>query len=238
MSVEMFERMRYIPGFFDTYDHELSQVAAASERASDRIERETAKILRPDGSPRYAPQEHTEAVQKILDAAMAEFEQSAARYAAKVEQEEAALAKKLALLERDYFDTLKPDDQQRAALKREFVKEDVLRLPAHEVLKQAEAALASDDKVAMYLFKRYIDQRREGQRGQSLSDADLGLVAISRDLGAALGIEDRAQQRREIEAKQRAASSFPIAIETARGIANGVHARDLEHFRQHLAARF
>ena len=234
----MFENMSYIPGFIDTYDHELSQIEAASERLAARIERETAKLTRSDGSRVYADQEHQEREQAILEAAGAEFGQSAARYAAKAESDATDIQKQLALLERDPFDSLKPEEQQRASLQREFVSEDCERLPAHQLVPIIRAAMAAQDLPTLYLFNRYIPQRIEARRGQTGAQADVELLPVSRELAAAFGADDRAQKRRDLAAKLRAATSFPIAVSTARSKADGSDARALAGYRQHMMARF
>ena len=234
----MFESMAYIPGFLDTYEPELGQIEGAAERLAERIERERAALIRSDGSPKYAPTEMAEREAAILEAAGAEFDRLTARPAAKAEQDAADLQKRIALLDRDPFDSLKPEEQQRASLRREFVREDVERLPAHQLAPLIRAALASGDKAIVYLFHRYLGQRLEAQRGQPQTEANLGLLTLARELGAVFGADDRAAQRRDLEAKLRAATSFPIAVSTARRQADGSDARGLEQFRQHMMARF
>ncbi len=56
--MQVVDTFSHIPTFTDTYSHELDQIAAAAERAAERVERETAKLARLVGSPKYAPQEH------------------------------------------------------------------------------------------------------------------------------------------------------------------------------------
>jgi hypothetical protein len=63
-------------------------------------------------------------------------------------------------------------------------------------------------------------------------------MALSRDLGERLGIGDRGAQRRDLEAKLRAAQAFPVAVETARNTFDGSLARAMEQQRAYMMARF
>jgi hypothetical protein len=240
------ERLSYIPGFVDEYGTEVAAIERAGERLAERIEREQGKLTRGEGTPVYAPAEMAERSTAILEAAGAEFDAATQRYLTQSEREVADLEKQLAILDGfDPFDSLKPDEQQKAALRREFVREDALGLRPDEVERRARAALASGDKVAVYLWWRYVGERTGAGREGAIVDgvprvvaAHRELVAVLRDLGAVFDLEGRAQKRREIEAKVRAAQALPLAVTTVRNDSSGATDRALEQYRRHLAARF
>jgi hypothetical protein len=245
MATEMFTNLAYIPGFLDQYDSELSSIENAANRMEARIERERATLVRSDGSPKFAPQEYAEREQAILEAATAEYDQAVSRYVARSEQEVADLQKKLAKLEgSDGWERLSESQQQTAASRREFVKEDVQTLPAPELVKRAQASIAAGNLAECWLLKRYISQRANPLDANGMpavrttSDRDRELVAVLRELGALFGDEDRATREREIDEKLRAAQALPLAIDTARRKADGSDARGLAQFRQHVMARF
>jgi hypothetical protein len=234
----MFERLAYIPTFIDTYESELSWVEYHAQQGAEYVEKQRASLTRSDGSRVYGDAEHAEREQAIVEKARATFDANIARYAAKAEADAADIQKQVVLLDRDPFDGLKPEEQQRASLRREFVKEDALTLPAHELAKQVQAALAGTDKAQLYLLHRYVAQRMEARRGQPATEGDHALMALSRDLGERIGIGDRGAQRRDLEAKLRAAQAFPVAVETARNTFDGSLARAVEQQRAYMMARF
>jgi hypothetical protein len=239
------ERLSYIPGFTDTYSTEVAAIERAGERLVERIEREQSKLTRSDGSPVYAPAEMAERSAAILEAAGAEFDQATARYVSQAEREAADLQKKLAKLEgSDGWERLTESQQQTAAARREFVREDVQTLPAADLAARARAAIAAGNLAECWLLKRYIGQRTaavdvDGMPAvRSRSDRDLELLAVLRELGTLFGDEDRAERRRELEAKLRAASALPLAVTTVRNKADGSDARGLEQYRQYVHSRF
>lgn len=234
----MFERMSYIPQFHDTYESELSWLEHYAQQGAEYVAKQRVYLTRSDGSRVYGDAEHAEREAAILEKARATYDAGVARYAAKAEADATDLTKQVALLDRDPFDGLKVEEQQRAALRREFMKEDALTLPAHELAKQVQAALAGTDRAALYLYHRYLAQRLEARRGQPASEGDHSLMALSRELGERLGIGDRGDKRRDLEAKLRAAQSFPIAVSTARNEFDGSRAASAEQMRQHRLSRW
>jgi hypothetical protein len=138
------------------YGAQADSIDAAAERAGVRIERERKALRRPDGSPVYAPAEMQEREQAILEAAGAEFDGAVGRYVQQADDDIAEIERRLAILDGfDPFDSLSDAEKQAAATRAVFVREDVERLPSHEVAKLARAALASKDRPRIYLFGRY-----------------------------------------------------------------------------------
>ena len=207
----MFESLAYIPGLHDTYGPELGQIEATAERMAEKVRRQVAALTRPDGTRVYGPAEHEERLAAVYDAAGAEFDQATQRYAAQGEREVADLEKQLARLAgADPFDALSAAEQQRAAVRREFVREDVQALPPHQLADRARAAIADGDRATAYLYHRYLAGRRED-----------GLRDVARELEALFAPADRFGQRRAIEAKIRAAKALPLAASTARRTFDG-----------------
>ena len=92
MALDLIDSWSHIPGLADAYDHELGQIRTAAERAAERVERERARLTRPDGSPMFAPAELAEREAAILEAAAAEYDGATRRY---VERAEMALRYRL-----------------------------------------------------------------------------------------------------------------------------------------------
>ena len=57
--------MSYVPAIDEVFPREAEAIEELVTRISGRVERERAKLLRPDGSPVYAPREHAERLRAI-----------------------------------------------------------------------------------------------------------------------------------------------------------------------------
>lgn len=232
----MFENLSYIPGLHDQYSTELSAIEAAAERAADQVQRERAKLLRPDGSAVFLPQEHAEREAAMFETAATTFDGAVSRYLARAEQDAAEAETKLAMLEgSDPYDRLSDAEKQAASTRAPFVKEDVDRLPPPELVKQARAAIASGDRARTYLLNRYLGLRIEAQRGRP-GALDPEVIAVTRELAAVFDDGDRASTRRELEAKARRAKAVPIAVTIARRSVDGSGERMMDGMRQSLQA--
>ena len=235
--LDVLDTYSHIPNFASMYESELGQIGAAAERAAERIGRETATLTRPDGSPKFAPEEHQEQLAAIHEAVGAEYDRAVSRYAAKAEQDAEAARTKLALLDGfDPFDTLTADQKQQAATRQPFVREDCETLPTSELVKQARAALAANDKPRIYLLGRYLGRRvspvgPDGMPRVRTGSVDPELVAVVRDLDAVFGDDDRATKRRELEERLRATEGLPIAINAHRSAFDGSRERMMVQMR-------
>jgi len=184
-------------------------------------------LVRRDGTAIYSPQEHAEREAAILVRAGEQFDAATARYVQQSEREVADLNKSMALLDREPLDTLSADDQARAAARREFVREDVERLPATALADRINATLAADDTVLMVLYERY------GQDHASRSQAPLRAALDA--LRAALKMDVRHEETRAIEAKLRAAKSLPAAVSAVRRGVDGSNERLVAGLRRQFS---
>jgi len=235
----LLDHFSYVPGFADSYDTVISQIEAAAERAADRVQRERAKLVRPDGSRVYGDAEHAEREQAVYDQVGADFDGATGRYVERAERDAAEAQTTLALLDGfDPYDRLSDAERQAASTRAAFVKEDCETAPAAELVKQARAALASGDKARVYLLNRYLARRIESRRGQPGAAADVELLGVARDLAAAFDDGDRSQKRRALEEKARAAGVLPLAVKRARSAFDGSDERARDSMRRHLAAQF
>ena len=168
----------------------------ALERAVATFQTGKQALLRPDGQPRYAEAEMKERESALL----AGFDREAAWVTAQADEAIPAAQAELAKLAgADPFDSLKPAEQERAATRREFIREDCEQLRPDQLVTQARAALAGNDRAALYLLDRYLGQRldRDGAR------RDPALVAVHREMAERfkdpkLG-EKRAKAERKID---------------------------------------
>ena len=224
---EILESLSYIPGFVDGYSGEVTQIEAVAERVAERVQRERAALLRPDGSQKFMPQEHQERETAILEAAIQQFDQATAKYVAQSEQEVAALEKQLTILDgADGFTNLSDSEKQAAAQRREFLREDVERLPADDLARRVRAAIAGHDRAACYILNRYLPDRLEDGR----SSRELG--AAVRELRTHLGDDERHQKRRDLQARLQTAKALPIAVSSARRTVDGSHERMVAGMRR------
>src|SRR5215212_1543311 len=126
------------------------------ELAAEQLARDRAALLRPDGQPRYVPDELVEHEQ----AAMARFNTTADGVFAAVERQAAAAERELqALTLSDPLDRLSADEQQRASVRAGFVREDVERMPVAALAERTAALLVAGSKVDQVLFERYARRR-------------------------------------------------------------------------------
>src|SRR4051812_2356925 len=175
---------------------------ARLDRAAEAFADGAAALLRPDGSRRYSDAEHLERTSALLgklDTTLATITEAANTA---IEKSKTALAK---LEGADPFDTLTADQKQAAATRQPFVREDCETLPAAELVKLARAALATNDRVRIYLYGRYLSRRiapvgADGMPAlRSPGGVDPELVAVVRDLNAVFDDGDQAEKRRAIE---------------------------------------
>lgn len=202
------DRFSYIPGFADEYGRVVDRVESAGEQASAHVEHELRKLMRADGSPVFGPAEHRERVAAIVNAARDQFDAAAAPFLRFAEGDVADRRRQLAALGSDPLDSLTPDEQVRAAARREFVREDVERLSPGDLAGRIHAAIAADDKVTTTLYARYAADRDDVSRAP--------LNAAVRALRSFLGDDERFKKRSALEEQIRAAQALPLAVADAR----------------------
>ena len=217
-------------------EHFPSEVAAidrAAEAGAERVRRERAALLRPDGSPVYAADEHAERERAIQDGAGAAYDAATSRYGALADDERATAEAALAQLDgEDGWSRLTDAERQAASTRQPFIKEDAETLAAPELARRARAALAAKDKAAAYLWLRGLERRpRMGQDG-----ADLGTVLL--ELRTLLGLDGQAERRRTIERKIEATKSLRGRVDTARRRVDGRHERMEAGMRRQYANLF
>jgi hypothetical protein len=221
----------------EQFPSETSRLDRATEAFADGA----AGLLRPDGSRRYSDDEHQERMAALLDKLDASLTTITDAATTAIEKARTDLAK---LEGADPFDKLTADQKQAASTRAAFVKEDCETLPATELVKLARAALASGDKVRIYLYGRYLGRRIApvGVDGmpalRSPGGVDLELVAVVRDLAAVFDDGDRADKRREVEQRISSAKVLTGRVQRARSAADGSQARALEQMRATMLARW
>jgi len=198
------------------------------ERAVATFQQGKAALLRPDGQPRYAEAEMTERAAALLAA----FDQEAGWVRAQAEEAIPAAEAELAMLDgADPFDSLKPEEQARSAARCEFVREDAELLRPDQLVTQARAALASNDRGLLFLLDRYIGQRidRDGAR------RDPALTAVHREIVERFKDPKAAEKRHAAERKLSMAKLLGGRIEMARRQLDGRHDSMLAGMRQRIA---
>ena len=147
-------------------EHELREYFGPKvdrlDRAAERFKEQEAGLLRPDGTPKYAPAEHEERVKGLL----AEYDSVGAAVTADAEAAIAEAEREIARIDgADPIDTLKPDELARAASLAVFVDQDVDRLLPEQLAKRARAVLAGTDRAQAFVWARAIERRLAARRG-------------------------------------------------------------------------
>ena len=223
--------MNYIPAIDEVFPREAEAIEDLVTRTAERVEREKAKLLRPDGSPVYALQEHAERVRVIEEAAATEFTAAGQRYVDQAAREREQAEAELATLNgADGWETLSESERQTAATRREFVREDVERLAPAEVERRARASLAAKDKVAVWLFACYIRPRVEGGQGARLAGV---LAAFDATFGDP---SERHWKRLALERRIEATKSLRGRVEDGRRRVDGTRERQFAGMRVRYSA--
>jgi hypothetical protein len=219
----------FIRGFTEEYGSAVESVEAYAADAEERIKRETAALLRPDGTPRYTPEEHAERQAAIVEAATAEFDRLTARNVRQAEEAAAACTRELTMLGgSDPLDSLSDAERQQAASRREFVREDVECLPPTQLAARIRTVIEGGDKVASVLYARYL-RDRDGATIPALRDA-------TNELEAPLGIDQQGDRRRELMESVRRHEALVVAVESTRRRADGSNARMMAQMRRQYGA--
>lgn len=134
----------------------MSDLQQRVDNAYDRFETESAKLLREDGTRRFADRGHAErsaAPKAELGSALDTVETSA--------DQEIALAETTLATHADRSALLSTQELEAANGRCAFVSEDADSLPLDELATHAEAVASSGDKASMFLFARYCRTRAE-----------------------------------------------------------------------------
>src|SRR3712207_7756271 len=115
----------YVMAIDEVFPTQAEIIEELVESGLQKVERERAKLLRPDGSPMFAPAEHADRVTAIEEEAAASFDRSTERFLTLAEEERAKAEAALARLDgADGWERLSESERQAAATRREFIKED------------------------------------------------------------------------------------------------------------------
>jgi len=226
-------------------DRELADQFGTEVRILDtalaRFQEAERGLLRPDGSKRYADEEHGERIQGLLASLDDTLEHVAETATTAIAKARGALA---TLDTADPLDSLNGEGQARAAARRDFIKEDAASLPLARIAAVVTGALASDDRPLLVLWHRYLGLRLEAERQQGRRvgphDADAAAFAVFRDLEArVLGDpEKRQERRRALEQRISNAKVLEYRARSARSTADGTAAASLDEMRRRYAALF
>jgi len=198
------------------------------DRAVATFQQGKAALLRSDGEPRYAAAETAERQAALL----ADFDREGAWVKAQTDAAIPAAEAELAKLAgADPFDSLKTAEQERASLRREFVKEDAELLRPDQLVTQARAALAGNDCGQLYLLDRYVGMRldRDGDR------RDSALSAVHREIVERFKDPKLAERRHTAERKLSMAKLLGGRIDLARRQLDGRDDAMLAGMRQRYA---
>ncbi len=210
----------YVPAIDEVFPREAEAIEDAAARATERAQRERATLTRPDGSPVYGPAEQQEREAAIFEGAATEYDRATACYVEQAERERRKAEADLARLDGfDPWERLSEAERQAAATRREFIREDAERLLPADVERRARAALAANDKAAVYLWARYLRPRVGAGAGRELG-------GVVRDLEAVFGdLSERHRQRLALERRIEATKSLRGRVEDGRGRADGTRER-------------
>jgi hypothetical protein len=137
----------------------MSTLSERAESVHNHYEAERAKLLREDGTRRFADKEHAECQAALRTERNAVLDVVAAAADEEISRGEAAHA-----AHADRSALLSAEDVAAANARRAFVAEDAQDLPLDELATRAEAAASSGDKASMFLFARYGRARAERER--------------------------------------------------------------------------
>ena len=222
-------------------EHELREYFGPKvdrlDRAAERFKEQEAGLLRPDGTPKYAPAEHEERVKGLL----AEYDSVGAAVTADAEAAIAEAEREIARIDgADPIDTLKPDELARAASLAVFVDQDVDRLLPEQLAKRARAVLAGTDRAQAFVWARAIERRLAARRGGggTPDPATLELFEVRRELAARFEDPKAKDKRRTLEQRVESARVLRGRVAQRRREVDGTWQRMLEQGRQQMRAMF
>ena len=211
--------------------NEMAEHFGTESRSLDRavatFQQGKAALLRPDGQPKYVESEMAERQAALLAA----FDQEAAWVRAQAEAAVPVAETELAKLAgADVYDSLKSEEQARAAARREFVREDAELLRPDQLVTQARAALAANDRALLYLLSRYVGQRIDRDGGRR----DPALVAVHREIVERFADPKLGEKREKAERKISMAKLLNSRIDMERRQIDGRWDAMLNNMRQQI----
>jgi hypothetical protein len=236
--------MVYVPAIEEIFPTEAASIEAAAVHGTERVERERAKLIRGDGSMVYGPQEHQDREAAIIEAAVAEYDRMTARYTALAETEREKAERSLVRAEgADGWEKLTDSERQVATTRQPFIREDVETDSTDQIIRKARAALAAQDRPAIWLWARYLGKQAQARQDIVAAGGSApsrpGLAELLHDLQAVFGDpSERLALSLGLERRIEAAKSVAYAVEDGRKRINGSHARGFERMRQQMAGMF
>ena len=202
------------------------------ERAAERFRQQEAALLRPDGTPKYAPQEHQERVEALLR----EYDQVGAEVAEDADEAIAEARQEIARLDgRTALDSLTEAELSRANTLARFISEDCETLPPGELARRVRAAQAGADRGALFCWARYLERRLEASRGSvPSSPAAQELGALARELRERFEDPKAQDKRRALEQRISSAQVLRGRVHQTRLDLDGT----MDRARREMAARY
>ncbi len=122
---------------------------------AEKFERNKAQLFRPDGTPKYSPQEHNERMASLLEPVTTAAQHVKEAAAAAIEEAKTAKAIEHA----DPLSSLSNDELQRAASLRGFVEDYVNSTSLDKVAQRMAAVVASGHKAEIAVYHQAVTKR-------------------------------------------------------------------------------
>lgn len=192
----------------------LSEYRRAVEGAITAAERALARLYDPEtGQKVFSPEQHAKQVNRILG----EYDGTVGYQLRVARQRKAAAERDLQALESGPESALSTEELRTAAAMRDFIRETAERLPLQTLLERMRAAAATNDRVQLFLYSHYAQQRAAAEQGkpagglQDTAQQVYDVRTLARQLDDRLR-PDREQKRRALmEAKGDAAEIIDLA---------------------------
>jgi len=228
--------MAYVPAVDELYPLQVATIEDLATRAAEKVAAERARLVRSDGSPVYAIQEHQEREAAILADAGAAYDAEAARHLTMADAERGKAEAALATLDgADGWEALTDAERHAATTRQPFLREDVEGGRPEQIVRQARAALAAGDRAAAYVLARYVRRRVEG--GDTGRNGEL--AGALRDLDAVFGDPaERSEKRRELARRIEGSKSLRGRVDMARRRVDGRDERMEAGLRRQFANFF
>jgi hypothetical protein len=215
------------------------------DRAVSAFTQGKATLYRPDGQPKYIPDEMREREAALLAA----LDEVIGRVGERAEEAIAAARQELEVLTgADPWDRLTESERTAATARQPFVKEDVEQLPYARLAELARAAIVANDRAAMYLWWRYGSRRlappaaRTGGfdsvpsvRSEPASPARRAFVEALREIEATLSDPKAAEKKERAERKVSMGQVLQFRAKQARLDLDGTMDRARDEMRQRMA---
>lgn len=182
LNIKDMEENSDLRSFSGTIEARITSLQQSANKAHDSFNAERQKLYREDGQQKYSPVEHKEIeddLKRQRDEAFSELKQRTDKLSAEVSTKLEVTAKP----ERYLSD----EEMTRANGRRDFVREDVDRLPLGEVPGLLRESELTGDRVERWLAARYATIR-----------ADRELEKLRERGGEGIGAEETSRHLREV----------------------------------------